>query len=238
MKTLFNRIKSFFSSSFNRNQEKAAVPNSEISTDKSLYKTVKKMNALQEELIKTNEAFNKHIAEAQAEYKTVEDKFNVQYDELLEIHSQVRKGIVPLEKAEAKQVAIEPLKTAVHDTGTHLETIKGYHKESVLELVSDMQALSPAYAEEVAKVTGTITAELTDIRQEYLKKLNELALHYKQIADTDVLIANTLLQNGINHTPVIAGTHNRLTEDIKLSMNSLTVTPEAVSNAFKYPRPV
>jgi len=232
MKKLINMVKTVLTKLFKKEQP---TPQN-VETVKTAPKAVVSMDRKYEELQKTLESFDKNIAKLQASYDQLENAFEKQYQELVEIHLAVRQGKQPESDAEAKQAEIEPLKLELNDAGHHLEMVKGYKREAVIELATDMQDLSKDYTLGMASITKELIAELKESREQYLDKLNELALHYKQISNTETGLTNTLLQNGVQHKPTIAENHNGLTKDIQLSMHGITVSPETVNTIFRNPR--
>lgn len=199
---------------------------------KKVHKDVKRVELLKLELKQVTNAYDKKIEELKATHTSALWKYEQSYQKLRRLVEKQQQGLIEEEKVNKQREEVKPFEKAFNKVNEQLIGIKEHKKESVMNIISEIDQLQDSYTKALAEEIKTKSLEMAKQRQEYLKEVQSLGYDYKKAIDTERLLKETFEKHNFVYKGTIVDSLAILTKDVPISVDKLAIGEDTVNEAL------
>ncbi|MED3990183.1 hypothetical protein [Priestia aryabhattai] len=199
---------------------------------KKINKNIKRVELLKLELNQVTNAYDKKIEELKATHTSALWKYEQSYQKLRRLVEKQQQGLIEEEKVNKQREEVKPFEKAFNKVNEQLIGIKEHKKESVMNIISEIDQLQENYTKALAEEIKTKSLEMAKQRQEYLKEVQSLGYDYKKAIDTERLLKETFEKHNFVYKGTIVDSLAILTKDVPISVDMLAIAEDTVNEAL------
>ena len=191
---------------------------------------VKRVELLKQELHQLTSGYNNSISEIETRYKKVLWDYENAYSDLAEVSKKHKLKIVPESEVIAERKKVLPFEEALQELTEELEKVKGYKREDVLKIATELNTLKDEYISEIAEEVKVKSERLSKLKQEYVQGISSIGSACSGILETESIIEKIFTENGYTYKPNMADKFATLAEGV--IVNEFVVSYEHVQKAL------
>lgn len=199
---------------------------------KKINKNIKRVELLKLELNQVTNAYDKKIEELKAIHTSALWKYEQSYQKLRRLVEKQQQGLIEEEKVNKQREEVKPFEKAFNEVNEQLIGIKEHKKDSVMNIISEIDQLQENYTKALAEEIKTKSLEMTKQRQEYLKEVQSLGYDYKKVMDTERLLKETFEKHNLVYKGTMVDSLAILTKDVPVSIDKLSIAEDTVNEAL------
>ncbi|MGG0496719.1 hypothetical protein ABEY62_27580 [Priestia megaterium] len=199
---------------------------------KKINKNIKRVELLKLELNQVTNAYDKKIEELKATHTSALWKYEQSYQKLRRLVEKQQQGLIEEEKVNKQREEVKPFEQAFNEVNEQLIGIKEHKKDSVMNIISEIDQLQENYTKALAEEIKTKSLEMAKQRQEYLKEVQSLGYDYKKAIDTERLLKETFEKHNFIYQGTTVDSLAILTKDVPISIDKLAITEDTVNEAL------
>ncbi|PFR91113.1 hypothetical protein [Priestia megaterium] len=199
---------------------------------KKINKNIKRVELLKLELNQVTNAYDKKIEELKATHTSALWKYEQSYQKLRRLVEKQQQGLIEEEKVNKQREEVKPFEKAFNEVNEQLIDIKEYKKESVMNIISEIDQLQESYTKALAEEIKTKSLEMAKQRLEYLKEVQSLGYDYKKAIDTERLLKETFEKHNFVYKETMVDSLAILTKDVPISIDKLAIAEDTVNEAL------
>ncbi|MCY9019686.1 hypothetical protein MOF27_19955 [Priestia megaterium] len=199
---------------------------------KKVHKDVKRVELLKLELEQVTNAYDKKIEELKATHTSALWKYEQSYQKLRRLVEKQQQGRIEEEKVNKQREEVKPFEKAFNEVNEQLIGIKEHKKDSVMNIISEIDQLQENYTKALAEEIKTKSLEMAKQRQEYLKEVQSLGYDYKKVMDTERLLKETFEKHNFVYKGTMVDSLAILTKDVPVSIDKLSIAEDTVNEAL------
>ncbi|MFK7681724.1 hypothetical protein [Priestia megaterium] len=199
---------------------------------KKINKNIKRVELLKLELNQVTNAYDKKIEELKATHTSALWKYEQSYQKLRRLVEKQQQGLIEEEKVNKQREEVKPFEKAFNKVNEQLIGIKEHKKDSVMNIISEIDQLQENYTKALAEEIKTKSLEMTKQRQGYLKEVQSLGYDYKKAIDTERLLKETFEKHNFVYKGTLVDSLAILTKDVPISIDKLSIAEDTVNEAL------
>ncbi|PFW76573.1 hypothetical protein COL23_11430 [Priestia aryabhattai] len=199
---------------------------------KKINKNIKRVELLKLELNQVTNAYDKKIEELKATHISALWKYEQSYQKLRRLIEKQQQGLIEEEKVNKQREEVKPFEQAFNEVNEQLIGIKEHKKDSVMNIISEIDQLQENYTKALAEEIKTKSLEMAKQRQEYLKEVQSLGYDYKKAIDTERLLKETFEKHNFVYKETMVDSLAILTKDVPISIDKLAIAEDTVNEAL------
>ena len=199
---------------------------------KKINKNIKRVELLKLELNQVTNAYDKKIEELKATHASALWKYEQSYQKLRRLIEKQQQGLIEEEKVNKQREEVKPFEKAFNKVNEQLIGIKEHKKDSVMNIISEIDQLQENYTKALAEEIKTKSLEMAKQRQEYLKEVQSLGYDYKKVMDTERLLKETFEKHNFVYKGTMVDSLAILTKDVPVSIDKLSIAEDTVNEAL------
>lgn len=199
---------------------------------KKINKNIKRVELLKLELNQVTNAYDKKIEELEATHTSALWKYEQSYQKLRKLVEKQQQGLIEEEKINKQREEVKPFEKAFIEVNEQLIGIKEHKRDSVMNIISEIDQLQENYTKALAEEIKTKSLEMAKQRQEYLKEVQSLGYDYKKAIDTERLLKETFAKHNFVYEGTLVDSLAILTKDVPISIDKLSIAEDTVNEAL------